>query len=270
MTQQANVLETKIRNAINWSTVWADLFWNSGARLSSLTMSSKISPTTGSASSSVTALSVPTRAHLEQFFAKIDPVRGRIIFALDATASRQSTWDTAAQLQANMFETVADLGGLDIQLVFYRGFGECTASRWMNNAASLKAAMSRILCAAGHTQIHKVLAHARKENAREKVNALILISDACEEIPADLYAEARELGGVPVFLFQEGPDDRIAGIYGEIATITGGAHCRFDANAAQRLADLLKAVAAFATGGIKALAAQKTDAATLMLTQIKK
>lgn len=216
------------------------------------------------------SLTVPTRPHLEAFFSRVDPVRGRIILAIDATASRQPTWDTAAQRQADMFETVAGLGGLDIQLVFYRGFGECTASRWMNNAASLKAAMARIMCVAGHTQIRRVLSHIRKENAREKVNAAVLISDACEELPADLYTEAHELDGVPVFAFLEGADDRVAGIYSEIARITGGASCRFDAGAAQRLADLLKAVAAFATGGLKALAAQKSEAAALLLTQIKK
>ena len=84
------------------------------------------------------------------------------------------------------------------------------------------------MCAAGHTQIARVLSHARKENQREKVDALILITDACEELPADLYAEARELA-VPVFMFQEGSDERIAEIYREIATITGGASCQFDA-----------------------------------------
>jgi hypothetical protein len=139
----------------------------------------------------------------------------------------------------------------------------------MNNTASLKAAMSRILCQAGHTQIRKVLSHARREHARKKINALILISDACEELRADLYAEAHDLD-VPVFLFQEGADNRVAGIYGEIAKITGGAVAKLDSGAAQQLADLLKAVAAFATGGMKALAAQKTDAATLLLAQIKK
>ena len=218
----------------------------------------------------MTALTVPTRAHLEAFFERVDPLRGRIIFALDATASRQATWDTAAQLQAEMFRAVSALGGLDIQLVYYRGWGECVASRWFSDGKSLASTMSRITCAAGHTQMRKVLAHARKEHAREKVGGLILISDACEELPADLYDEAGEPGGLPVFMFQEGADERIAEIYAEIAKITGGAHCRFDAGSAQRLADLLKAVAAFATGGLKALAAQKTDAATLLLTQIKK
>jgi hypothetical protein len=115
-----------------------------------------------------------------------------------------------------------------------------------------------------------VLNHARKENAKQKVNALVLISDACEEGPAELYATARELGDVPVFMFQEGGDEHIAGIYAEIARLTGGAHCHFDSGSAQRLADLLKAVAAFAAGGVKALSAQKSEAARLLLTQIKK
>jgi site-specific DNA-methyltransferase (adenine-specific) len=141
----------------------------------------------------MTAPTIPTRAHVDAFLERIDPVRGRIILAIDAIASRQPTWDTAAQLQAQMFETVAGLGGLDIQLVFYRGFGECAASRWLNNAAALKARMSRALCAAGLTQIRKVLNHARKEKARETVNALILISDACEEPPARVI-----LDGTPV------------------------------------------------------------------------
>jgi hypothetical protein len=164
-----------------------------------------------------------------------------------------------------MFDTVAAIGGLDV----YRGYEECVTSRWLSDPKELAAIMARVMCSSGHTQIRKVLAHARKEHARQKVNALIVISDACEEVSHNLYAEACELG-VPVFLFQEGSDQRVAEIYAEIARITGGAHCKFDVGAAQRLADLLKAVAAFAAGGLKALASQKSEAATLLLAQIKK
>ena len=84
-----------------------------------------------------TAPAISTRAHLEEFFARVNPVRGRLIFALDATASRQPTWDTAAQLQAEMFETVAAIGGLDVQLVYFRGFKECVASRWLSDPKAL-------------------------------------------------------------------------------------------------------------------------------------
>jgi hypothetical protein len=216
-----------------------------------------------------TSTSVPTNPHLEEFFSRVDPARARLIFAVDATASRQPTWDTAAHLQSQMFATVAAIGGLDVQLVYYRGHEECTKSRWLSDPKALAAAMTSVDCRAGHTQIKKVLAHARKENAREKVAALILVSDACEELPSDLYAEASELG-VPVFAFQEGDSEGVAEIYQKIARMTDGAFCQFDSDAAQRLADLLKAVAAFAAGGVKALAAQQSAPAKLLLTQIRK
>jgi hypothetical protein len=216
---------------------------------------------------SISSPTIPTRAYLEQLFSRVDPVRGRLTFALDATASRQPTWDTAAQLQGQMFETVAAIGGLDVQLVCYRGYDECAASLGLSNPKALATIMSRVTWTAGHTQICKVLGHARKENAREKVNAVIAVSDGCEETPHDLYAQASELGCVSVFMFHEGTDKRISEIFTEIAKITGGAGCQFDSGAAQRLADLLKAVAAFAAGGIKGLAAQKSDAATPLLTQ---
>jgi hypothetical protein len=216
-----------------------------------------------------TTLTIPTRAHLDAFFSRVDPIRGRLVFAVDATASRQPTWDTAAHLQSQMFGTVAAIGGLDVQLVYYRGYGECVASRWLSDPKALAAIMPRVVCAAGYTQIRKVLAHTRKEHARQRINALVLVSDACEETSSDLYAEARELG-VPAFLFQEGTDESVAEIYREIAGLSGGAYCTFDGGAAERLADLLKAAAAFASGGVDALAAQKTEAARLLLTQIMK
>jgi hypothetical protein len=207
---------------------------------------------------------------LENFFQRVAPARGRIICAIDATGSRQHAWDIAAQIQGEMFAAVATIGGLDIQLVYYRGTGECVASKWISDARALAGVMSAVTCRAGPTQIGKVLSHARKEHQREKVNALIITSDACEEPAQSLYDAARALGDLPVFLFQEGNDDAVAAVYGEIARITGGAVASFDASAAQRLADLLKAVAAYATGGLKALAAQKSDAATLLLTQMSR
>jgi hypothetical protein len=211
---------------------------------------------------------IVTRAHLDKFLERVDPVHARLIFALDATASRQPTWDTAAQLTTQMFATIAAIGELDVQLVYFRGDSECVASRWLSDAKALSVTMQKVMCMAGYTQIGRVLRHARKENAREKIAALVLISDACEEDPPRVYAAAGELG-VPAFLFQEGNDARTERIYSELARITGGAIAKFDSGAAQRLADLLKAVAAFATGGIKALADQKTEAALLLLSQVK-
>ena len=214
--------------------------------------------------------SVSTRPHLEKFFSKVDPVRGRLIFAIDATASRQASWDTAAKLTAQMFDAVARIGGLDIQLVYYRGVSECVASRWLSDARSLSTIMSGVMCRSGETQIGKVLAHARKEHQRQKIGGVVLITDTCEENPNDLYAAARELGNVPVFLFQEGEERHVTEIFARIAEITGGAVAKFDISAAARLAELLKAVAVFAAGGAEALKALKSEAARLLLTQIRK
>ena len=77
--------------------------------------------------------------------------RGRLIFALDATMSRQPTWDQACSLQAEMFREAAAVGGLDIQLVYYRGFGECRASSWIGDSDRLGALMSGIDCRGGQT-----------------------------------------------------------------------------------------------------------------------
>src|SRR5947208_12459859 len=106
--------------------------------------------------------------------------RGRLIFALDATMSRQPTWDTACRLQDEMFREAAEIGGLDVQLVYFRGLAECRASRWVSDGTGLGDLMARIDCRGGHTQIRKVLSHARAEFNKAKVQALVYVGDAME------------------------------------------------------------------------------------------
>jgi hypothetical protein len=195
--------------------------------------------------------------------------RGRLIFALDATASREAAWDRACRLQGEMFEAAAALGGLDVQLVFYRGFDECKASRWLGAAADLHRAMRSVSCIGGETQIARVLAHALKEARAQKVNALVFVGDAMEEKVDELSRLAGELGllGVPVFVFHEGGDE-VAGLaFRQIAKLSGGAYCPFDGASAEQLRQLLGAVAAYAAGGRPALAAygRRTGGAALLL-----
>jgi predicted small metal-binding protein len=194
--------------------------------------------------------------------------RGRIIFALDATASRQPTWDLACQLQSEMFAEVAKVGGLEVQLVWYRGYDECKSSVWMFDADELARVMRRITCEAGHTKIERVLAHVRAEDDREKVAAVIFVGDACEENP-DILWDAAKTRQPPWFLFQEG-DDAQAGIaFKTLARVTHGAHCRFNASSARELAELLRAVAAFAVGGLTALADLRSEGARKLLAHLK-
>lgn len=181
--------------------------------------------------------------------------RGRLIFAMDATMSRQPSWDLALELQADMFNAVKAVGGLDVQLVYFRGLGECQASKWISDPDALARLMRQVSCAGGYTQIRKVLAHARRESETSKANALIYVGDCMEEDVDELSQLAGELGliGVPVFVFQEGRDPKAKRAFREIARLSRGAYCPFDAGSARQLRELLTAVAVYATGGRKAL-----------------
>jgi hypothetical protein len=193
-----------------------------------------------------------------------------MIFALDATMSRQPTWDAAQRLQGEMFEEAGKVGSLDVQLVYFRGFGECRASRWVSDARALRDLMTRIDCRGGQTQIGKILTHARRETAKRKVGVLVFVGDAMEENIDGLAAKAGELGllGVKAFVFQEGRDAAVERGFREISRLTGGAYARFDTSAAGELSRLLRAAAIYAAGGIKALAKGGAEA-RLLLAQLK-
>lgn len=199
--------------------------------------------------------------------------RGRLVFALDATMSRQPTWDMAQSVQGEMFRATAAQGGLDVQLVYFRGLSECRASRFVSGGEGLAALMSRISCQSGLTQIDKVLRHARDEARAKRVGALVYIGDAMEENIDALAATAGELAllGVKAFMFQEGREGVTERAYREIARLTGGAYAAFDASAPRRLAELLAAAAAYAVGGrleLERRAGQGEGAARLLLSQI--
>ncbi len=181
--------------------------------------------------------------------------RGRLIFAMDATASRQPTWDRACHIQGEMFEATKSLGGLDVQLVYFRGFRECRASPWVSDTTELLKRMTAVSCLSGLTQIGRVLKHTIKETGKRKVDALVVVGDCFEEDPDAVGHAAGELGlrGVPAFMFHEGADPGARNIFRQIAKLTNGAFCPFDLSSAQQLKDLLAAVAVFAAGGRKAL-----------------
>ncbi|MGI3902576.1 MAG: hypothetical protein ACRYGP_32770 [Janthinobacterium lividum] len=201
--------------------------------------------------------------------------RGRLIFALDATMSRQPTWDAAVALQGRMFDAASKLGGLDVQLVYFRGLHECKASSFVSGGAGLDRLMSRIRVEGGNTQIGRVLTHARDEARRARTGVLVYVGDAVEERIDPLCAKAGELAllGLKCFMFHEGNDRAAERCFREIARLTGGAYAAFDASAPDRLGRLLAAAAAYAAGGALALEAHgkagDTDAAKLLLLQIR-
>ena len=187
--------------------------------------------------------------------AKRTAARGRLLFAMDATASREPMWDRACRIQGEMFTEAARLGGLSVQLCHYGGFGGFEATPWFSNSEALLRHMSAVRCAAGITQIERVLRHAKAEAERARVNAVVFVGDCIEEDIDRVCAAAGPLRllTVPVFVFHEGYDRVVERAFRQIATLTGGAYCRFDASSAAELRDLLRAVAAYAAGGREAL-----------------
>ena len=223
---------------------------------------------------------VSSRNDVRQFLSKMSSLPktsgdARLIFSLDATASRQGTWDVASQLQNEMFLSSQSLGGLNVQLCYFRGFGEFFSSDWQSNSDDILRIMSSIQCQAGATQLHRLLQHAIDENQNKKIKCLIYIGDAMEE-NIDLLAQlAGKLGllNVPLFMFQERRDPVAKASFEELSRLSGGAYSHFDSASAEQLKELLKAVAIYAAGGLKALqnfSARSSGGVKLIEQQLRK
>ena len=197
--------------------------------------------------------------------------QGRLIFALDATASREATWDQASDLQSELFVAAQDLGGLSIQLCYYRGFREFKATPFVSQTGQLLQLMNGVRCLGGITQIGRVLRHALQETRAQPVKAVVFIGDCCEESVDELCHAAGELGMLrtPVFMFQEGGDPHAQAVFRQVSALSGGAFAPFDRSSPQLLRELLAAVAVYASGGAKALkdSSSRSSAEVKRLTQ---
>ncbi len=195
----------------------------------------------------------------------------KLVFAMDATASREPTWDRACHLQGQMFVATSGLGDLNVQLCYYRGFNEFHASKWCDNAASLLTEMSAVRCLGGYTQIRRILEHAIAEQKNGRIRAVVFVGDAIEEDADQLCQLAGQLGvlNIPLFMFQEGRDPHVKSIFQQMAQLSQGAYAPFDLNSASELKDLLAAVAVYATGGRSALEdfSKRTKGSVELLTQ---
>jgi hypothetical protein len=183
--------------------------------------------------------------------------RGRLVFVVDATASREPTWAIAKELQAKMFREAAPIGKLDVQLVCYGG-DSCRKTEWVSSGEELARLMGKIACDAGMTQIGRVLDHVLREHEQAPVQAVTFIGDAMEEEIDMLAARAAKLGaaGVPIFIFQEGRDSNVRKAFRLLALKSGGAYFEFNPDkprAVEQLSEQLNAVARLAVGDAEAL-----------------
>ena len=208
------------------------------------------------------------------------PGSAKLIFALDATASRGPTWDMARGLTSDMIREAASVGQLEMQLVFFSGGMDtprrCAVSEWTTDPVQFVQAMERVRCQSGYTQIAKTLEHAVNETMRDRVSATVLIGDMCEAEGGDnidrVAQTAHRLGQLrtPVFAFLEGNDRTAEAAFRKIAELSHGAFGRFDAGGAKQLGEMLKAAALYAVGGVDALAGRADSGSALLLGQLRK
>lgn len=179
----------------------------------------------------------------------------KLLFSMDATASREATWDIAQDLTQSMFDQIP--GGLKIALAYHGGGRLKEVSEFRSDVQYFKKKVSEVSCDPGTTALCEILDHAANERG---LSALIYIGDAYEE--GDYKALARELKlrKIPCFFFLEGQDPTAKRAFSEIAEITSGAVFPFDMASLEKAKARLDAIAAFAAGGMQLL---KEKAASL-------
>ena len=123
-----------------------------------------------------------------------------------------------------MFETTAALGGLDLQLVYYRGFDECKASRLAHAPPpSCTASCARCAASAARPRSSGCLNTRSRETEKPAGRRAGLhrrrdggeAPTGCAAWPAS-SARSR----VPVFIFHEGDDPVAASAFRQIATLS--------------------------------------------------
>ena len=197
--------------------------------------------------------------------------QSRLLFGIDATASRQPTWDAACRTQGELFTAAHQISNIAIQLCFYRGFSEFTVSDWLTSETDLKHQIEKVACQGGQTQILRLLKHAIFEHNKLAVSVLLFIGDACEENQDQLYNLAGQCGllQLPIFIFQEGTDRKATDSFRALANLSGGVHTTFDASSASTLAALLGALSRYVVGGIQALEMSAQSGDKIFLEQLK-
>lgn len=201
--------------------------------------------------------------------------RPRLLFAMDATASREQSWNVALEITGAMFEAVP--GALDVALAYHGGGRVREVTPFSSNAKAFLDKVQQVRCIAGVTALNQVLDRATQIGG---LKALIYIGDCFEENStlAVEFAQQLKLRGVRCFMFHDtssggqGYDVQTANtVFASIAQITGGALLPFDENSPDLVKALLEAIAVYAAQGIKALEQKRASlpAARLLLEQIR-
>ena len=180
--------------------------------------------------------------------------RPRLVFGIDATASREPAWQAARETTNALFDALP--GQLDVALAVHGGSELHTFTGFTSQPGELRDTAAGIVCRAGGTRLVEVLARSRDAG---DVRVVVYIGDVFEEDADEAAAVADTLrlrGCRVVILHDRGQApayDPSVEVFQDIARRTGGAVLPFDARSKGKLREILEAVATLAVGGVKLL-----------------
>ena len=156
--------------------------------------------------------------------------RARLVFAVDATASRSAAWEAAKQLTDILFEAIP--GKLDVALAVHGGGRVHTFTAFTADAGRLRDMAMGIRCRSGDTRLIDILARA----VREKPKVVVYIGDCFEESQREAVSVAEQLKaqGTRVIFLRDGNDRTAARVFPKLAALTGGAVLRVVSAKARR------------------------------------
>jgi len=200
--------------------------------------------------------------------------RPRLVFAVDATESREATWRAAKQLTDVLLAALP--GELDVALAVHGGNRLHTFTKFTSDAGALRNRAASVRCEMGYTRLLDILARVLET---EGVSVVCYVGDAYEESARRGYklAESLKARGIRLIVLFDGAgwsdlDSHAAKVLAEMARRTGGALLPFDITALPKLRDLLEAVAVLAVGDVPLLTARQDamPAARLLLQHLGK
>jgi hypothetical protein len=177
------------------------------------------------------------------------PLRPRLIFGFDATASREPAWATARTVTDALVKALP--GELDVALAVHGGSMLHTFTEFTSDPTRLRDRAAGISCLAGMTRLLPILSRALSNPG---VRVVTYIGDVFEESPVRGRKLADAMGekGIRLIVLHDTADwnsKRAAEVFLDLARRTGGCVLPFDASAPARLRELLAAVAVYAVGG---------------------
>jgi hypothetical protein len=202
-------------------------------------------------------LSAPSR--LEPKADSVTPSRPRLVFAVDATASREPAWAAARQVTDSLFKALP--GELDVALAVHGGSRVHTFTAFTTDANTLRDHAAGVVCRAGLTRMLPILSASLKQ---PMVRVVVYIGDVFEESISHGRRVTDALGGqgTKLIVLHDTVDRAArldAEVFWDLAKRTGGCVLPFDTSAPGRLRDLLSAVAVYAVGGEKLLRARRHE-----------